>query len=71
MTQVNYLKTVISWNGYPRYIRTNLIKQLQSNQKGQRNHDNQGKQNIPATFYRISYAGTHELKKLDKKPNHL
>ena len=26
MTQVNYLKAVISWNGYPRYIRTKLIK---------------------------------------------
>ena len=34
MTQVNYLKTIMSWNGYPHYIRTKINKQLQSNKKG-------------------------------------
>ena len=34
MIQENYLKTDISWNGYPHYIRTKIIKQLQSQQKG-------------------------------------
>ena len=36
MTQVNYLKTVISWNGYSRYINTKIFKQLQFRQRGQR-----------------------------------
>ena len=32
-TQVNYLKAVMSWNGYPHCIRTKIIKLLQIRQK--------------------------------------
>ena len=59
MTQVNYLKTVTSWNEYPYYIRTEIIKQLQSRQKGQLNKDDQDKENLPVILSRISYSGAH------------
>ena len=54
MTQVNLFP---SWNGYPYYIRTKIIKQLQSRRKGQRNSDDQNKENLSVIFSRIPYAG--------------
>ena len=70
MTQVNYLKTVMSWHGYPHYIRTKIIKQLQSTQKGQRKKDDHNKENLSVIFCRIPYAGAQGdrlLKNLTKK----
>ena len=42
ITQASYLKTIISQNGYPNYIRTKTIKLLK---------------NLPIIFWRIPYAG--------------
>ena len=70
MTQVNYLKTVMSWNGYPHYIRTKIIKLLQTRQKRQQNNDGQDKENLPVIFCRIPYAGAQGdrlVKNLAKK----
>ena len=69
-TQVNYLKTVMSWNGYPHYIRTKIIKLLQTRQKRQQNNDGQDKENLPVIFCRIPYAGAQGdrlVKNLTKK----
>ena len=57
MTQVNYVKTVISWNGYPHYIRSKIIKLLQTREKHQQKNDDQDKENLPIILCRISYAG--------------
>ena len=59
MTQVNYLKTVMSWNGYPHYIRTKTTKLLQTREKRQQKNDEQDKENLPLIFSRIPYAGAH------------
>ena len=70
MMQVNYLKAVMSWNGYPYYIRTKIIKQLQTKQKGQQKNDDQDKKNLPVIFCRIRYAGAQGdriVKNLTKK----
>ena len=48
----------MSWSGYPHYIRTKIIKQLYSRQKGQQNNGDQGKENLHVIFCRILYAGT-------------
>ena len=37
-------------NGYPRYIRTKMIKHLQSRQKDERNNDDQDKENLLLIF---------------------
>ena len=53
----------MSWNGYSHYIRTKIIKQLQSTQKGQQ-------KDLPVIFCRIPYAGEQGnrlLKNLTKK----
>ena len=74
MTQVNYLKTVMSWNGYPHYIRTKIIKQLQSRQNSQRKYDDQNKENLPVIFCRVPYAGAQGkrlVKNLTKKLNRI
>ena len=47
----------MSWSGYPHYIRTKIIKQLHSRQKGQQNNSDQDKKNLHVIFYRIVYAG--------------
>ena len=57
MTQVNYLKTVRSWNGYPHFIRTKIINLLQIRQKRQQKNDGQDEENLPAIVCRIPYAG--------------
>ena len=57
MTQVNYLKTVMSWNGYPHYIKNKTIKLLQTREKRQQKNDDQDKENLPVIFCRIPYAG--------------
>ena len=70
MMQVNYLKAVMSWNGYPHYIRTKIIKQLQTRQKDQQKNDDQDKENLPVIFCRIPYAGAQGdriVKNLTKK----
>ena len=70
MTQVNYLKTVMSWNGYPYQISTKIIKLLQTRQKCQQKNDDQEKENLPVIFYRIPYAGAQGdtlVKNLTKK----
>ena len=70
MTQINYLKTFMSWNGYPCYIWVKITKQLQSRQKGQQNNNAQDKEDLPVIFYRIPYAGAQGdrlLKNLTKK----
>ena len=60
----------MSWNGYPYYIRTKIIKQLQTKQKGQQKNDDQDKKNLPVIFCRIRYAGAQGdriVKNLTKK----
>ena len=60
----------MSWNGYSHYIRTKIIKQLQSTQKGQQKNDNHDKEDLPVIFCRIPYAGEQGnrlLKNLTKK----
>ena len=56
ITQVNYLKVVMSWNGYPHYIRTKIIKLLKTRQKDQQNNNGQDKENLPVIFCRIPYG---------------
>ena len=70
MTQVNYLKTVMSWNGYPHHVRTKIIKLLQTRQKHQQKNDDQDKDNLPAIFCRIPYPdaqGDRLVKNLTRK----
>ena len=70
MTQINYLKTFMSQNGYPCYIWVKINKQLQSRQKGQQNNNARDKEDLPVIFYRIPYAGAQGdrlLKNLTKK----
>ena len=57
MTQVNYLKTVMSWNGYPHYIKTKIIELFQTRQKCQYKNNDQDKENLPVIFCRIPSAG--------------
>ena len=47
----------MSWNGYPHYIRTKIIKQLQSRQNSQRKYDDQNNENLLAISCRVPYAG--------------
>ena len=55
MTQVKYLKKIMSLNGYSHYIRTKIIKLLQIRQKRQQKNDDQDKDNLPVIFCRIPY----------------
>ena len=57
MTQLYYLKTVMSWNGYLHFIRTKTIKLLQTREKRQQKNDDQDKKNLPVIFWRIPCAG--------------
>ena len=69
-TQVNYLKTVMSCNGYPHYISTKINKLLQTRQKCQQKSDDQYKENLPIILYRIPYVGSQGgrlVKNLTKK----
>ena len=71
-TQVNYLKTVMSWNGYPHYISTKIIKLLQTRQICQQKSDDQYKENLPIILYRIPYDGSQSdrlVKNLTKNLN--
>ena len=56
LTQINYMKTVMSWNGYPYYISTKIIRQIGSKHKGQRNNHDQDKENLTAILCKIPYA---------------
>ena len=47
----------MSWNGYPHYTRTKIIKLLQTRQKRQQKNDDQDKENLLVIFCRIAYAG--------------
>ena len=47
------------WNGYPHYIRTKIFNQFQSKQKGQRNNNDQDKENLTTIFCRIPHVGAH------------
>ena len=70
MAQVNYLKTVMSWNRYPHYIRTKIIKLLQTRQKCQQNNVDQDKESLLVIFFRIPYVGAQGdrlVKNLAKK----
>ena len=51
--QVPRIKKVMSWNGYPRYIRNKIIKRLEN----RKNNDTLEQQNIATIFCRIPCAG--------------
>ena len=60
----------MSCNGYPHYIRTKIIKPLQTRQKRQQNNDDHDKENLLVIFSRIPYAGAQGdrlVKNLAKK----
>ena len=57
--QVAHIKKVMSWNGYPRYVRNKIIKRLE-NRKNTKNNDTLEQENIATIFYRIPYAGAQE-----------
>ena len=57
--QVARIKKVMSWNGYPRYIRNKIIKRLK-NQKNAKNNYTPEQENIATIFCRIPYAGVQE-----------
>ena len=70
MTQVKYLKTVMSCNGYPHYIRTKIIQLLQTREKRRQKNGDQDKENLPIRFCRVPYAGAQGdrlVKNLTKK----
>ena len=50
------MKTVMSWNGYPYYISTKIIRQIGSKHKAQRNNHDQDKENLTAILCKIPYA---------------
>ena len=54
--QVARIKKVMSWNGYPRYIRNKIIKRLE-NQKNTKNNYTLEQENIVTIVCRIPYAG--------------
>ena len=54
--QVARSKKVMSWNGYPRYIRNKIIKPLE-NRKNTKNNYTLEQENIATIFCRIPYAG--------------
>ena len=54
--QVERIKKVMSWNGYPCYIRNKIIKRLE-NRKNTENTDTLEQENIATSFCRIPYAG--------------
>ena len=54
--QVARIKKVMSWNGYPRYIRIKIIKRLE-NRKNAKNNYTLEQENIATIFCRIPYAG--------------
>ena len=39
MAEVHYSKKLIPWNGYRRFVRNKVMKQLQCKQRGQRKND--------------------------------
>ena len=54
--QVARIKKVMSWNGYPRYVRNKIIKPLE-NKKNTKDTDTLEPENIATIFCRIPYAG--------------
>ena len=54
--QVVRIKKVMSWNGYPRYIRNKIIKRLE-NRKNTKNNYTLEQENIATIFCRLPYAG--------------
>ena len=54
--QVAGIKKVMSWNGYPRYIRNKIIKCLE-NRKNTKNNDTLEQKNTATIFCRIPYTG--------------
>ena len=54
--QIAGIKKVMSWNGYPRYIRNKIIKHLE-NRKNTKNNYTLEQENIATIFCRIPYAG--------------
>ena len=53
--RVARIKKVMSWNGYPRYIRNKIIKRLE-NRKNAKNNDTLEQENIATIFCRIPYS---------------
>ena len=67
--QVAHIKKVMSWNGYPRYIRNNIIKRVE-NRKNTKITDTHEQENIDTVFCRIPYArveGEKLIKNLVRK----
>ena len=67
--QVAYLKKVMSWNSYHRYIRHKIIKHVE-NRKNTKNTDTLEQENIDTVFCRIPYArveGEKLIKNLVRK----
>ena len=56
--QVARIKKVMSWNGYPRYIRNKIIKRLE-NRENTKNNYTLEQENIATIFCRIPHAGVH------------
>ena len=53
--QVASIKKVVSWNGYPRYVRNKIIKRLE-NQKHIKNNNTLEQSYIPVILCKIPYA---------------
>ena len=67
--QVARIKKVMSWNGYPRYIRNKIIKRLE-NRKNTKNNDTLEQKNIATISCRTPYTvvqGETLIKNLVKK----
>ena len=54
--QIAHIKKVMSWNGYPRYVRNKITKLLE-NWKNTKNNNSLEQQEIARIFCRIPYAG--------------
>ena len=59
--QVARIKKIMSWKGYPRYIRNKIITRLE-NKKNTKNTDTIEQENIAPMFCRIPYEGVQAEK---------
>ena len=68
--QVACIKKVMSWNGYPRYVRNNIVKRLE-NRKNTKNNYTLEQENIATISCKIPCVGVQRetlIKNLVRKP---
>ena len=55
--QINHIKTLMSWNAYPKYVRSSIINRLKSNVNRNDNINNNNKDDRKVIWINLPYLG--------------